>query len=365
MKIKVNRESFAKALASVSMACSGKGDDPRRLVACDLIPDTKGDYIRLQATDNEVGIEAKTHPEEVKSGGALLLDPKKLGLILKELTDESLWIGLEGNQVSIKGQYSSFQLPYVDPAQFPRIKTNLEGSITLGGEAFADALAKTVYATDDESTRYQLNGVHFETSEGVVHLVATDGRRLANVDIPAQGAPDGLSANLPVKACQAFVRSFGESSEIQLAINGADVCVSDGKHTIQSRLIEGRYPAWRTVIPPTSGEVITIPAGVLYKAVSTASITATADSSGLLFAFAARMLSVSSQTADIGRSQVKVDLEDSVAAVDLQMDYRFLRDFLSKLDPSSLLELWYTTKDKPVLLLCEGAKYVVMPMSKQ
>jgi len=359
MEIKVSRESFAKALASVASICSGKSDDIRRLVACDC----KGGKITLQACEQEIGIETKTEAVEVKSDGALLLDPRKLLLILKELSDECLGIGEGSNQIEVTGQYSSFKLPYSNPVEYPRIKTNLDGAIKLSGVALSDALSKTVYATDQDSTRYQLNGVHIETAGELLHVVATCGRRLANVDIAIPASPSSLSANIPVKACQAFIRSFGESSEVQLAINGADVCVSDGKTTIQARLIEGRYPAWRTVIPPTSGEVITIPAGVLYRAVSTASITATAESSGLLFAFAARMLSVSSQTADIGRSQVKVDLEDSVTAVDLHMDYRFLKDFLSKLDPSSLLELWYTTKDKPVLLLCEGAKYVVMPMS--
>lgn len=365
MKIKVNRDSFSKVLASVSSACAAKSDDVRRLVACDLVPDFEGDFLRLQGTDGEVGIEAITHPEEVRSGGSILLDPRKLGQILKELTDDSLWIEASGNQVGIDGQYSSFKLPYVDPATFPRIKASLEGAITLGGKAIADALSKTVFSVDVEATKFQLGGVHIETAFGFVHVVASDGRRLSNVDIPCQEASEGLSANIPPKACNAFIRSFLESSEVQLAVSGSDVCVSDGKRTIQSRLIEGRYPNWRGVIPKAEGNCIQITAGSFAKAVNTASITATQDSSALLFAFSGKSLSVSSQTADIGRSQVKVDLESSVEAIDLNMDYRFLREFVSKLEPSSMLELWYTKRESPVLFMSESAKYVVMPMSRQ
>ena len=113
---------------------------------------------------------------------------------------------------------------------------------------------RTVYATDNESSRYALGGVLARVDARGFTAVATDGRRLARQEGPAKSVGGHVSGDtmtiIPTKAMQLLERALADNEEnIQLAARENDILVRSGRTTVYSRLVEGRFRSGATCFP--------------------------------------------------------------------------------------------------------------------
>ena len=162
--------------------------------------------------------------------------------------DETLRIESDNAGTTVRGERSQFKLPAENPARFPAIAEFAETSYyELSGRLLRELIRRTVFATDNESSRYALGGVKLEWEEDKLTAVGTDGRRLAKMEGPAQAVGDpppiGDITIVPTRAMQLLERALAEDgSEVQLAVRENDVLVQNPRATIYSRLLEGRFP---------------------------------------------------------------------------------------------------------------------------
>jgi DNA polymerase-3 subunit beta len=153
---------------------------------------------------------------------------------------------------------------------------------------------------------------------------------------------------------------------------GVSVCKSSiqfrgDKVAIQTRLVEGRYPNWQSVIPAADGIEFRFLAGPFLQAVRQASVTAEQESRGVVFSFGDGSCKIAAKAADVGRSQVSVPLE-TPEAFEITMDYRFVLDWLQSLDKTDQVSLWCKRNEgwaKPTLWVSGESKYVIMPMERK
>ena len=107
--------------------------------------------------------------------------------ILRESSDEKLAVESDGRKIQVRGQRSEFQLPSENPDEFPAVGLFEEASYhELPARFFREIVRRTVFATDNESSRYALGGVLLELTADHITAVATDGRRLARQEGPAK-----------------------------------------------------------------------------------------------------------------------------------------------------------------------------------
>ncbi|MGH7127375.1 MAG: DNA polymerase III subunit beta, partial [Planctomycetaceae bacterium] len=210
----------------------------------------------LIGTDSEVGIRYEIPGVEIASSGETLLPTKRVLAILRELRDEAVALHLDGEAVVVRGEHSDFRLSVEDPAEFPTVAAFDEKSyLAISGAAFREAIRRTIFATDPETTRYALGGVLLDLeSKDALSLVATDSRRLALIRIGCERrnleTPENPKPVVPAKAMQLIERSMSdEDEEVLLAVHANDVLVKSGNSTIYSRLVEGRFPRYGDVIP--------------------------------------------------------------------------------------------------------------------
>ena len=121
-----------------------------------------------------------------------------------------------------------------------------------------ELIRRTIFATDNESSRYALGGVLLEMAADKITGVGTDGRRLAKMEVPAQGVGGHQTGDsmtiVPTKAMQLIERALTDGdAEIQIAARANEVLVRSPRATIYSRLVEGRFPKWRDVFPQRTG----------------------------------------------------------------------------------------------------------------
>lgn len=333
----------------------------------------EGDTATLTATDSEVGIRYTISGVEVGKPGETLLPAQRMVSILRELTEEKLSLEVNDGKVRIASGHSEFRLSPEDPAEFPSVATFDEAAyFSIPGSVLREAIRRTIFATDVESTRYALGGVLVEPGENGLTLAATDSRRLAVVEIPCtkHGDPSGGPSNgavIPSKAMSLIERSIAgaDDDEVWIALRNNDVLVKSGNGTIVSRLVEGRFPKYRQVIPAESPIVVDMVAGPFYTAVRQAQIVTSDESRGVDFTFSEGNLTLQSQSADVGASKIELPIPYSGEDLTITFDPKYVADVLKVLDADTAFTLSLTDgESQAVVRVGDGYTYVIMPLSR-
>jgi DNA polymerase-3 subunit beta len=367
MKVVLNRSKFLEAF---NLAASGASSQIKDVLGNVLIDATTG---RLEASNGETSLAVDytaSHAEGSRPGGTALLDPRRVGSILKESRSELVTIEADEKSIEITTDEGSFTLQARNPSEFPRV-SSIEGkSIEVGSTGLLGALRRVDFATDVDSTRYQLGGVNFVAGGDRLELIATDGRRMAYsaLDLHLGSDLEGGSAIVPTKALGLVKRSLeGSEGFIGISVYKSSIQFRGDKVAIQTRLVEGRYPNWQSVIPAADGIDYRFLAGPFMQAVRQASVTAEQESRGVVFSFGDGYCKIAAKAADVGRSQVSVPLE-TPEAFEITMDYRFVLDWLQSLDKTDQVSLWCKKNEgwaKPTLWVSGESKYVIMPMERK
>ncbi|MEM9186821.1 MAG: DNA polymerase III subunit beta, partial [Planctomycetota bacterium] len=326
----------------------------------------------LMATDLEIGIRHQAEGVEVHAPGAVVLPVTRFGSILRESSDEAFKIETDGQKTVIQGERSRFNLPAENPAEFPPVPGFEEPAyFEAPARLLKELVRRTIFATDNESSRYALGGVKLEWSEGVLTAVGTDGRRLAKMEGPfavvGEGPTIGETTIVPSRSLQLIDRVLADEDEtIQLAVRQNDVLVRSSRATIFSRLLEGRYPRWRDVFPDRSGSAkIELPVGPFHAAVRQAAIVTSDDSRGVEFTFGGGSLVLSGSAAEVGESRIELPIGYDGEEIGITLDPRYLVDLLKVLDPQKTFTFDLADGDSAAVATTDdGYGYVIMPLAR-
>jgi len=370
MRINCNRENFLAAFQIAATVAPTRSPKPI-LQNIKLHAGEQG--TTLTATDMEIGIRVDVEGVDVESEGDAVFPVARFGSILRESSDEQLHIETDGQITVIKGQRSEFRLPGEDPAQFPDIQPFADDAYhEVPVALMKELIRRTLFATDEESSRYALGGVLLEMEADRIIAVGTDGRRLAKMEGPAKSVGEHATGDtatiVPSRSMQLIERALGEGEgEVRLAMHGNDIRISSPRATITSRLVEGRFPKWRDVLPKRpDAPRIELTIGPLYSALRQAAIVASEESRGIDFRFADGTLELNASTAEVGQSRVEMPIAYDAAPLTVTMDHRFVSDFLKVLSPEGVCALEIKDSEEAALLsTADGYEYVVMPLAKE
>jgi DNA polymerase-3 subunit beta len=173
---------------------------------------------------------------------------------------------------------------------------------------------------------------------------------------------------VPTHSMQLIERALTDAdAEIQVAARNNDILIRTPRVTIYSRLVEGRFPKWREVLPQRTGAVqIELTVGPLHSALRQAAIVASEDSRGIDFTFGEGSLVLAASTAEVGQSRVEFPIPYDGANITVTMDHRFIADFLKALDPEKTFTCEIENADGPALYTTDdGYSYVVMPLARE
>jgi len=369
MKVTCNREKLLAAFQTASAVAPARS--PKPILQNIKLEVTDGSAI-LMATDLEIGIRIQVPGIEVQVPGSAILPLGRFGSILRESSDEQLHLEADPQGTLVRGQRSEFKLPAENPEEFPAIVEFKEDKYhELSARSLREMIRRTIFATDNESSRFALGGVLLELVADKITAVGTDGRRLAKMEVPAQSIGGHQSGDnmtiIPTKAMQLIERALADSdAEIQLAARPNEVLVKSPRATIYSRLVEGRFPRWRDVFPQRTGTVkIELNVGPLHSAVRQAAIVTSEESRGVDFTFDAGTLVLSGRAAEVGQSRIELPVSYDGPALSITLDARYVSDFLRVLDAEKTFTL--ELKDAESAAVCttdDGYGYVIMPLAR-
>jgi len=369
MKISFSRPSFANAFQIAASVTSPRS--PKEILT-NVKVDASGEKVTLMATDSEAGIRIDLEDVEVMVPGKALLPVLRFGNILRESSDERLVVESSENQLDITGSQSEFHLPNVNPDAFPTVAPFVEESyFEVSAKLFRELVRRTVFATDTESTRYALGGVLLEMTGEEIIAVATDGRRLAKMSGPGKSVggfqTSGSNVIVPIKTLSLMEKSIGDKDEVvQIAARQNDILVRTQRCMIFSRLVEGRYPNWRQVIPTRSesfnvGSIV----GPFFTSVRQASIVADQESRGVEFNFQTGNVTMQTATANVGESTVQLPVAYDGPEMKMTLNGSYVGDFFRVLEPNTNFSINLSSNTEPAIFKLEdGYLNVIMPMAR-
>src|ERR1051325_5315277 len=273
MKFTITREKLQEGLAAVAAAIPAKTTLP--VLANVLVESSKqGGGLRLSGTDLDIAVTT-TVPAEVEAEGAVTLPAKKLVDIARELPSGPVRITAAGeSRVGIECGRSKFKLlglPREEFPSFPAVK--FDGAWKAAAGVVHKLVGHVAFAASTEESRPILNGVLWELRPDHMRMVATNGHRLAKMDVPAKG---GSTADLivPPKALEQIRRLFAAEEALEIARSDNHIGFRAGGTLVFSRLIEGPYPNYEQVIPRENDKVATVDKAAMAAALRRMSVVA-------------------------------------------------------------------------------------------
>jgi DNA polymerase-3 subunit beta len=368
MKATCHREGLLAACQLVSVAVPSRDVKP---VLKNIKAVVDADRCTLVATDTEVGVRMEIRGVKSEESGEALLPASRVVSILREATDEELTIEAGPDACFLRGSLNEFEMPGEDPAIFPDFPAFAEEKhheLTAG--VLKEMIRRTIFSVATEATRYgATTGVLWELDDSKVRLVATDGRRLALADgtgiAHAGHSTKGQMPVVPVKAMTLLERNLHEPEEvIRIGFRPNEVLMKTERAMIYSRLVEGRFPNYKQVIPQKHNYKIPLTAGPFQTAVRQAAIMTDEESKRVVFQFAKNKLTLQARGIATGRSKVEMPLNYEGKPVEISFDPKFLVEMLRVLGPEASLSLELVDGNSPALFRDERGDYlyVVVPL---
>lgn len=409
MQVTCQRDALLAACQIVGAAVAARTTKPilSNVKAITADDGTMTDGLTLMATDLEVGIRYELRGVKVTRPGAAILPVARLVSILRETADPEITVAVGPETTTIKLSTGRFELPSADPAEFPEIpgfpagSASDEGYHEITASTLRTMIRRTAFAVEKrESTRFAVTGVLWEVDDGPpaadggtnpvfqgkCRLVATDTRRLALCEGAATVADVGRDVAegaakathlIPLKAIHLLERNLVDDGElVRVVLRPNEALFQTERALIHTRLVEGRFPPYRNIIPggwgksasvPGKGPLVRVPVAVseFLARVRQAAIMADDDSRRVDFKFAGGGVTMSARGAETGSGEVTMELPGySGPDLDIAFEPTYLTDMLRAIEGEPTATLEMTDGQRPaVFRVGDGYLYLVMPLA--
>ncbi|MCV2525110.1 MAG: DNA polymerase III subunit beta [Candidatus Lightella neohaematopini] len=209
-------------------------------------------YILFIRTNTEVEIIAKIDNCNIISVGVITVSIKKLYNICKKLSNNSIInIFLENNKLIIGTKNSLYSLSTLPDKGFPKINYKKNDIYcTLPSNILLNALSCTYFSMAKQDIRYYLNGMLFKISSSNMYIVSTNGHRLSICKININFNVSDISVIIPRNGVLELIKLLNKyKCLINIFFNDDSISLSISNYIFTSKLIDGTFPNFISVIP--------------------------------------------------------------------------------------------------------------------
>jgi DNA polymerase-3 subunit beta len=367
MKIVCNTEHLLKAFQLVSPIVPVKSSMPVlqniKLTATDKT-------LLCAATDLEVGIQYPIGAE-IKEPGTAIISSSKLGGILRETADAQITIESSGGTAHIKTKTSKYKIMCMDAAEYPDFPVfNEKKAIGINAAGLKEMVWKTTFAVSHEITRYALTGLLLEIRKKDIRMVTSDGKRLAYIKRRSdQDVTTDIKVIVSPKSLNLLERII-ENDEQMLRIETDDtqfkvlIPQKEQKGIILfSRLIEGSFPDYESVIPADSDKKIEILAAEFLSAMRQVALVTTDKFKATQITLEKDKMILLTRTQDVGEATVEMPIKYSGEPFKITFNPEYFIDALRIIGEDNIT---LGLKDKTSPAIIKQGKdytYLVMPLT--
>ncbi|HEY2849783.1 MAG TPA: DNA polymerase III subunit beta [Gemmatimonadaceae bacterium] len=364
MRFTISREKLQEGLAAVAPAVPSKTTLP---VLANLLVQTTEKGIRISGTDLDIAVSTEVIAD-VESAGAITIPARKLSEIARELPPAPVKISAAGDQrITLECGRSKFKLLGLPKSEFPSFPAvKFEKALRIPSGDLQKLISHTAFAASTEESRPILNGVLWELRAEHMRMVATNGHRLAKMDVPVKMASGSTSdLIIPPKALEQIRRLFPAEEELEVAQGENHVGFRSPFTAVYTRLIEGPYPSYDQVIPRDNDKHAIIDKVALSGALKRMSVVASDQTHRIRLSFNSGMLKFSVSTPDLGEAQDELPVRYNGDPLDIGFNAAYLLEILRYL-PTEEIRLTFKAPERAATIEPEGwsdpAKYLCLLM---
>jgi DNA polymerase III subunit beta len=339
-------------------------------ILANVLLEGTGNEVTLLATDLEVALRSRCEAA-VNKPGSVTMPAKKLYEVVRALPDGDVNIETDkgGTTVRVSGGQFSSKMPTLPREDFPSLPEAGGGvKATINGKSLLQMVTKTQFAITGEDTRFYLNGAQFVLKPEDMTLVATDGHRLALVNVKHDGKKgDDIKAILPRKTLSELSRLLAESAtDVQYERGENHLFFEIGPRLLISRMIDGQFPAYDRVIPKGNDKQVEFERDKLTQAVRRVAILSNERSRAVKMILEKGKVEVTSSSPEFGEAHEPLPVEYGGPSLTICFNAQYVLDFLNVVE-SEVVALELKDEVSQAVMKPVGADgydytYVIMPM---
>ena len=272
--------------------------------------------LRLSCIDDTMQISANI-PQLQGGDIAITTNAKKLLTILKSFNnDDNVNLKLADNheKIFINCNKSRFQLQTLPPEDFPTLEfeedAEEEFSFSIPKRDFKHLLKQTQYAIAQNDIRYYLNGLHLDITSHKIVAVATNGHCLAYAAMLFENELPTTCATIPKKAVTELIKLVNDSNDlITITINKSAVKFEFDDIILISKVIDGKYPEYKSVIPENFNIAFKVNRLELIKAINQSALVIDKNSNGVKFSLTENNLQLLTQNHENEDCEINIPIE--------------------------------------------------------
>jgi len=371
VKFRVERDVLADA---VSWAARTLPTRPSLPVLAGLVLTASEDQLILSSFDYEVSSQV-TITADVQAPGTMLVSGRLLADITRSLPAAPVQIVNEGTRAVITCGRSSFTLPTLPVEEYPNLPDMPASSGHIAGNSLAAAVGQVAVAAGRDDTLPTLTGIRLEIEGSSIVLAATDRYRLAVREFTWTPNDSSLSvqALIPAKTLADTAKSLAAVDQVLIALAGGTneglIGFEGAGRRTTTRLLDGEFPKYRTLLPSEAATVATVDTAQLVEAVKRVSLVAERNTP-LRLQFEAGEVQLRAGTGEDAQASEALECTTEGDALEIAFNPTYLLDGLAAVDSATTL-FNFTASTKPAVLTGESAKrsaalddyrYLLMPV---
>ena len=365
MKFTISRDQFLTPLQLVSGAIERRHTLP---ILSNILLKVRDNSLWLTGTDLEVELISRIDLTQDFEEGDITVPAKKLVDICRGLSDgANIEFAVQDNKALIKAGRGKYTLSTLSATDYPNLE-EWDGDVefVISQKELKHLIDSTSFAMAQQDVRYYLNGMSLETEENLIRTVATDGHRLAlcNLDYQAASLP-ARQVIIPRKGVLEITRLIeADDGQVKVKIGSNHISIKSKNFVFTSKLVDGRFPDHRRVIPKETSKEVVADKIELKQAFTRAAILSNEKFRGVRLNLASGLMKITANNPEQEQAEESVDVQYDGEDLEIGFNVAYLIDVMNNIETDHVK---FHLSDANASALIEAASnpdalYVIMPM---
>ncbi|MBU1151697.1 DNA polymerase III subunit beta [Patescibacteria group bacterium] len=365
MKVFCTQRDLDRALSIVDKAISPNNTLP---VLNNILLKAEGKRLYFSATNLEIAISCNIDAD-VRGEGAITVPAKLISNYISLLNDEKVELSIvEGMSLAVNSSSSSTKIKCISADEFPLIpKIEKAKEYKVKMDDLHEAINETTFAASMNTSRPVLSGVLLDYDKDGMKLVTTDSYRLAEKKLKLSAGKEDVSCIIPAKTMIELGKVITKSGEkeVKIMISDNQILFTSGGVEMISRLIEGKFPDYKKIIPTEHKSVLEVNVEDLSLVLKRVSLFARENNNSVkLSATNDGKLLISSEETKVGEEKAELLIKIEGENNKISLNAQYLLDVLTYISADKI-KILINDKVSPALIKPvkgDDYIYIIMPL---